>query len=269
MAIHIHRREVLNNIIRFKDSLLEMQADDKARLGKEQRTYGILLNRRTGDMRFPEKIRSLEPRFSRGLKGSPADWKETHLIVKNDSKSKVHFEVLDESDRALQPSDLERVAWEIANETLQVLNLMAEEAKATIADQLPEEVVLQDLTAIHMAVSPGKLENQAGWQGSISRIEAEKRLAKKSIGTYLLREADSVSRLTAAQLSQENRLALYPYILTVVEEEGKIGERLLFQTERGWFCYREEPNLRDSGYQYYSTLSALLFSLQSYARYPL
>lgn len=269
MAIHIHRREVLNNIIRFKDSLLDMRPGDMSRLDKEQRTYGILLNRRTGDMRFPEKIRSLESRFSGSLKGSPADWKESHLIVRKEGASELHFEVLDDQDRALQPTDLERLAWEIASETLFVLNEMAKQAHVNLSDPLPEESVLHDLTSIHLAIVPEKLEAHPGWHGSVNRIEAEKRLQGASEGTYLLRMADSISWLTADQLAQNNRLSLYPYVLTVVEPEDKISDYLLFQTERGWVCYKEEPDLRDPGYQYYSTLNALLFSLQACAQHPL
>lgn len=269
MAIHIHRREVLNNIIRFKDSLLDIRSGDMTRLSKEQRTYGILLNRRTGDMRFPEKIRSLEPRFSRSSKGSPADWKESHLIVKKDALAELHFEMLDDHDQALQPTDLERVAWEIANETLLVLNEMAKRAQIDLADPLPEESVLHDLTSIRMAIIPEKLEAHPGWHGSIDRMDAEKKLQGAIEGTYVMRMADSTTWLTADQLAQNNRLSLYPYVLTAVLPEGKISDYLLFQTERGWVCYDEEPDLRNPCYQYYSTLSALLFSLQSWAKYPL
>jgi hypothetical protein len=57
MVNEISRREVLNNLIRFKDNLLEMRGEDRQRRQGEEReegkggkrTYKVLLNRRTGD----------------------------------------------------------------------------------------------------------------------------------------------------------------------------------------------------------------------------
>ena len=79
MAVQISRREVFNNIIRFKDNLLERRQDGAAAWA-EERSYPVLLNKRTGDIRFTQKIESIEHKIPRKGKssGSPADWKEIY-----------------------------------------------------------------------------------------------------------------------------------------------------------------------------------------------
>src|SRR5580704_10637929 len=88
MNIPITRREVLNNLIRFKDNLLEMEEVSE----ESERSYAILVNRHTGDIRFTRKIETLKREFPTTPKGMErsSDWGEAHLLAKDQGES-VHF----------------------------------------------------------------------------------------------------------------------------------------------------------------------------------
>lgn len=281
MVNQISRREVLNNLIRFKDNLLEMRGEEREHRREEEeekggkkgkRTYKVLLNRRTGDMRFAQKISALEHHISRKgtRKESAEDWKEIHIIVQqNTPREAASFEVLDNSDHALNPSDIDPLAWRIASETVDVLNARAKEVKGTHGEMLPEEEVLHDLSTIHLATQKERIEDLPAWKGSLSRIEAEKKLMGKPIGTYLLREGDEITVSISFHFAEENLLSIHPYLLTAVEEEGKVADILLLETNKGWIVYHDDPNLKDPKlYHYYPTAQSLLHTL-SMARHPL
>lgn len=286
MVHEISRREVLNNLIRFKDNLLEMRGEERRHQGEEEdeeegktgkqgeRTYKVLLNRKTGDMRFAQKISALEHHISRkgSKKGETAeDWKEIHLIVHQKSpKEAAHFEVTDPQNHSLKPSDIDPLAWRIASETLNVLNEKAKEVHGKHEKMLPEEAALQDLSSIHLKAQQGRIEDLPGWKGSLSRQEAEEILIGRPVGTYLLREGDEITVSIAFHFSEENLLSIHPYILTVVETEEKIADILLLQTNKGWILYHDDPNLKDSSiYHYYPSADALVHSLKSIAAQPL
>ncbi|HSX11142.1 MAG TPA: SH2 domain-containing protein [Chlamydiales bacterium] len=266
MAQEISRREVMNNLIRFKDHLLEKR-DEEVREGS--RVYRVLLNCRTGDLRFTQKISALERHIARkGMKReAPEDWKEIQIIVQQKT---AHFEMRDASNRSLKPTEIEPLAWKIASETLDVLNNLAETVKGTHVGLLPEEAALLDLSSIHLATPRERIEDLSGWQGSISRMDAEQRLVGKPVGTYLLREGDEITVSISFHFAEENRLSIHPYLLTVVEQEGKIVDILLLQTSRGWTLYHDDPNLKDPVlYQYHASPQALLHTLHQVARQPL
>ncbi len=273
----------MNNLIRFKDNLLEMRGEDRQRDQDEEekeegkkgeRVYKVLLNRKTGDMRFAQKISALEHHISRkgSKKGEAAeDWKEIHLIVhQKNPKEIAHFEVKDPQNHSLKPSDIDPLAWRIASETLTILNEKAKEVHGTHEKMLPEEAVLQDLSSIHLKTQQGRIEDLLGWKGSIGRKDAEHFLTGKPPGTYLLREGDEITVSFSFHFSQENILSIHPYILTVVENEEKIADILLLQTNKGWILYHDDPNLKDSAiYHYYPSAEAILHSLRSVASQPL
>ena len=268
MVIEITRREVLNNLIRFKDNLLEMHAKEKAEVKKGGRVYKVLLNRRTGDMRFAQKISSLEQHFPRKAKGSPEDWKEIHILVQQKSdRDPVHFEVVDAYDKELSQVDMEPLAWRIARETLDVLNIKGKEVRAVPLEMLPEEAALLDLSSIHLSTQQGRIDDLPGWKGPISRLQAESRLRGKSLGSYLLRDGDPVTRSTAVQLSLSNRQSIRAYALTMVEREKKISEYLLLHTDKGWMVYNDEPRLLS--YRFYHSPQELLQALNAIARHPI
>src|SRR3990167_5020582 len=174
MGLEITRREVLNNLIRFKDNLLEMRSDKKLRHDEGDRVYKVLMNRKTGDMRFAQKIQSLEPHLPRNSaqKSELAEWKEVRIIVGR--KEGVHFDVVDAENHVLKPSDLDPLAWRIAKETMDVLNQKGKEVSGRDTSILPEEVVLHDLSSIHLSVQAEQLEDLPGWVGHVGRVEAER-----------------------------------------------------------------------------------------------
>src|SRR5690606_32136211 len=127
-----------------------------------------------------------------GCKIYAEDWKEVHLTVIQEKGREVYFEVLDARDSQLDPKDLDPLAWRVTQEMVQVLNLKGKEVQ-TLDDKLPEEAILQDLSLIHLTIPKKQIEEFLGWMGTISRKEAEEFLKEKPVGTYLLREGDSVT----------------------------------------------------------------------------
>src|SRR5690606_17136074 len=102
-----------------------------------------------------------------------------------------------------------------------------------------------------------------------SRKEAEEFLKEKPVGTYLLREGDSVTQSMVKCLSETNHMSIRPLILTTVEKEEKISDLLLLQTELGWTLYLDDPLLKSPLYHYHFSLQDLLDSLKEIACYPL
>lgn len=268
----ISRREVLNNLIRFKDNLLEMRGEEEKRhkerdQGDEQkkkgeRTYKVLINRRTGDMRFAQRISNIEHHISRTGKSKvlTEDWKEARLIVHTEDR--IHFEMKD-------LSDLEPLSQRIANETVEILNQKADELKSIPREMLEEEAVLQDLSTIHLGSPEDQIQNLPGWMGSVGRLDAEKMLMNKPVGTYLLREGDEITISSAFHFEEQIHLNIHPYLLTVVESEKKIADIILFQTAKGWTFYHDDPNLKDPIYHYFHSPKALIASIGQIAQRPL
>jgi hypothetical protein len=274
MDYRITRREVLHNLIRFKDNLLELRATEGNELKKgNERHYKALLNRKTGDIRFTKKISAIEHHISRSgpKKESVEDWSEILILVHQKSPfDAAQFEFVDSRRKPLKPSELESLAWRIASETLEVLNQKGESVKGKQGDLLPEEAVLKDLSQIHLSPHTEGIEDLPGWMGSMSRMDAEKTLEKKVIGTYLLRQGDEITVSIAFHFSKENLLSIRPYLLTVVEAGDKISDILLLETAKGWTLYQDDPNFKDEQlYHFHPSAKALLQALHSIARFPL
>lgn len=271
MEHKISRREVFNNLIRFKDKLADLKEHGRSLKSKgNQRSYAVLLNRHTGDMRFQQKITTLEQRIVEGKlkKESPLEWKKMQIVV-TDWKGKVHFILCDAEQKPLHNSDFSSLALKIATETMELLNHKAVSHEFKEKTMLAEEEVLQDLSMIHLASPTERIEEYPGWIGNITRIDAEKYLKKKARGTYLLREGDQIAVATAFHLAEENVLTVHPFIITFKEEENKITEHLIFQTNRGWTLYKDDPNLKDPHYHYFVSLQGLLNFLKNEIQFPL
>ncbi|MBS0626420.1 MAG: hypothetical protein JSS32_10250 [Verrucomicrobia bacterium] len=270
MALEITRPEVLNNLIRFKDNLLEKREGSGSFHSERTKTrvYPVLLNRRTGDMRFAEKITNLESRISAHgkKKGAAEDWKEIRITVEEES-NRIRFEATDAEGRPIHPKDLEALSWQIASETIEILNLMGKEVPQTLGSYFPEEYILRDLSKIHLASDQGRIEDLPGWNGHISRIEAEKKLSESPVGTYVLREGDELTMSITFHLEEENHIPLHTYILTVVEKEEKISDYLILHTNKGWTLYHDEPDLQQ--YQFHSTAHSLMGAMRHTAKTPL
>lgn len=268
MSYEVSRREVLNNLTRFKSILSELY-EGKGPMGAEERRYKALLNVKTGDIRFAQKISALEPHINPKIakKEAVEDWKEIYLIVReNDGKP---FEIRDRKNRFLKPSDMESLAWKVASETLEILNLKGKEVKARANWILFEEAVLQDLSNIQITPQRDRIEELPGWMGSLDRIDAEKILTRKPVGTYLLREGDELTMASTFHFAEENLISVHPYLLTVVEEEEKIADILFLQTNKGWVIYHDDPDLKDPSYEYFHSAQPLIESLKGKAVRPL
>ena len=103
----------------------------------------------------------------------------------------------------------------------------------------------------------------------LSRIEAERCLAKQPVGTFILREGDELNQRITAALARGNHEVLQSCILTVVEPDQKISERFVVHTPKGWTIYQDNPDLHDGQYHFYRTMNELLRSIESVAKRPL
>ncbi len=267
MAVQISRREVLNNIIRFKDNLLERKPEDRE---KEKRSYPVLLNRKTGDIRFAQKIESIEHHFPRKgqNKGNAADWKEIQIDV-SVKKGEVHFDLRDQAHHPIKPEGLEPIAFLVINETLEALNQIAHQHRSFRSEGLPEEQILKDLSDIHLSPSQTRIDDFPGWLGSVTRIDAEKMLQKRPHGTYLLRHVEELGRAMIFHLAEENRMVVKGYLCTIIEGKEKISDLLFIQIDRGWTIYQDDPNLSAHHYLYYPSLQTLLDEIRHRAKSPL
>lgn len=113
------------------------------------------------------------------------------------------------------------------------------------------------------------IEQFPGWAGEVSHAEAESLLIGKREGTYILRHGDFITHILEDNLSDENEKDMHCFILTVVEQNQKIEDILLIQSEDVWLLYHDDPDLIHDPYPSFSTLQELLDSLQTKAKYPL
>jgi hypothetical protein len=175
----------------------------------------------------------------------------------------------DPEGEAISPQTLDQIAWKIASETLNVLNIKGREVKIGRGDLLPEEMALQDLSSIHISSQIENIEDFPGWAGSLDRLDAERRLMSRPIGTYMLRHGDELTLSMTFHFSEENHISVRPYLLTVIEREKKISDILILETEKGWILYEDDPDLKDPFYHYHESLRALFKELVDRAKYPL
>lgn len=259
MDIRISRKEVLNNLIRFKQ-VIEQKQESKKR-GK----YHAMLNCRTGDLQFAEKISNLSHRLKPKKEGT-SEWKKIHIDVEPRSFDHIQFQAFDDANIPLTPTGLDPLAWKIIHETIQTLNRLADYYTVQLNEK-PESEVLKDLSEIHMTPSAISIEDIPGWVGSIDRYKAEKLLRSKSEGTYLLRNDVDFTNIAFQQLEETNHMWVNVYICTVKEPQDKIADILILQCGKGWTIYEDNPNL--TGNIYYPSLEKLLESLKFRVKRPI
>ena len=160
---------------------------------------------------------------------------------------------------------LDPLAVRILFETLDVLNKLVLLYHAD-SEVLPEAEALRHLRDIHIGPVQESIENVPGWSGRLSRIEAEKDLDGRPVGTYLIRKGDRLDESVAHAIAETNKMPVHVFVLTFIEKERKISDRLLIQTDMGWTICRDETNL--SLYQYHPTLYMLLESMSDQIKTP-
>lgn len=266
MVIEIHHKNVLNNLIRFKETL-ESRSDITVKKQRDkERVYLILLNLETGDIRFAQKISELESQFPR----TPVEgefykhWKQVRLIVQEHGGA-AHFNVCDVNEKPIGPSDVEQpIAWEIVSETMGVLNSIAKVTQLASGVLLPENVILSNANLSNIQISPSndKIEELKEWRGDLDRLTAEQLLFHQPIGAYVLRELDPVIESTMKDLKSNNRISfLKACLLTIVKKDRKISDILLIRTKKGWIEYQGDVDLDSPVYTYHLLIQSLLHEI--------
>lgn len=252
-------RTVFTNLSRFKESLSKIPPGASS---LAQREYKVLLDCKSGEMRFPKEIRDLQFSISSKSRISTQDWKDVRLIVVNENGN-ARFEIRDAQNHLLDSPDVKGVA----KRTLEVLNGEAQKIRGVVSKLLPEQVALQNLTSIQVQTRRHEIESLPEWAGAMTFEEAEKKLENAPIGTYLIRWGDDVA-LMIDRMKMEYRCDIQPYSLTFAAEEKKISEILILQLPWGWIKYQDEPDLRSSLYTVYTSAQELLKSLNTMAWIP-
>ena len=261
------RKQVIDNLRLLRDNLFDLREGKRSDRGTLQgRTYRVMMNKKTGGFRFPESINTLGSMISRpgNPKSSPSDWKEIQIKVKDETVG-IHFEIADNRGAPIELNDLEPLARTIAKETLNLLNQKGKQVPHITGKMLPEEYALRDL-------STSGIEQLEGWHGAATRINAELLLSKWPVGTYLLREPERVTLWSSSLLEKENHVRLHTYILTVVEDQKKISDYQIIETDKGWTFYRDNPDIGDEKntiYVFHPTVQSLLESFKDVAKTPL
>lgn len=256
----IIRREVLNNLIQFKNNLEIGGGSFSKQRNQEKRIYLTLINVATGDLRFAQNISTLDSQFPRTpVEGTSYDhWKQVRLIVQ-DKNGRVSFQVCDINEQPLNPSELKTpIAREVLAETMDFLNTAAKVRRVAVGEGLlPEQFILFD---IQERASQGDLKNLEQWVGKLNRIEAEEQLSGQKIGAYLIRELDDFSLFAFKDIQKSNQgfSVMEAYVLTRVEREEKISDILLIKTDRGWTFFQDNIDLSSPIYRYYPSIQTLL-----------
>jgi len=244
MADFISRREVFNNLMRFKHSLGGHISGDIH--GK--RSYKALFNRQTGDIQFPE---------AQAPSSAMGEWDLIEFEVNPERLGTNFFEAKDKDHHPLNSGNMAPVAWRIMIETIQALNEITAHSPSK---NLPEKAVVEGLSKLKIP-SFRAIEMQPGWVGQVDRFQAEKDLSSKPIGTYLLRNGDEVTEEIAKRLMESNKMGVEVFVCTLVEPEDKISDILILLTDKGWTFYHDNPDLFDSEYKYQSEPEKLLKQL--------
>lgn len=240
---------VWENLFRLRDRVLSSVLPASSREG----LYSALLHIETGEVRFPRNLEILAQDFPKFSRENVALWEEVVFRVHVSEEGTIlHIEKVGES------LPISSVAKEVILDMMQMVNA----AGRGVVDP---SVLFQRL--LREKKEGDSLERHPSWQGNIDRIEMEKRLQGRTIGTFAVRQAEEIDRLIALALGQANGERVEVYVLAIVEPSHKVIERLLLRTKKGWILYADEPNL--SLYRWASSFSEIVQGLPRLLHFPL
>ena len=255
MTNPISKQALLGNIYRFRSYIEDGHPPD--RLDGPFQIYRGLFNPQTGELKFAQKISSIEPRFkSFGSKGEVGDWEPVEIGVIRREDGRFEFDL----------KNLSAKTADVANRALEDTLL----ALGQIAIGSKDGKIRFDLSKLQLGLKETAFGHLPGWKGALDRIEAESRLQEASVGSYVLREAGDDTALMIEELGKSNHMRVRGLICTVVEEEDKISDLLFIQTDFGWTIMQDSQDLSDRNiYLYQKSLEELIKSLSSRLLYPI
>ena len=223
--------------------------------------FNAFINRKTGELLFEEEVHPGE-----GLNSNK--WKPLCLNFRPPSAEGVNagFEILEEqSNKTLfECVDLTPLARHILAQMIAALNTLVYE---TPNPDNVKEVLKEIIQAQLEAPNPKSLEKDIvhnAWH-PVDRLEAERLLEHRAVGTYLFRKDEYVTILEE-QLSSRWRVPVKCLTLTVLEPHDKVTDLTLVGKEGSWYIYDNDPSLEDTAF---SDISALMQSIRDRLTEPL
>ncbi len=260
MALRVHSHQVLNNLIDFKHKVLRKeQRIEEGSYEEETRIYPALIHSKTGDIRFikqREKIQDVAFDIKEEEGWDIGDWRQIHVIVHNPDKGNKAFEILDQVNEKFDEGELEKIARRIMQETLEVLN---KKAISYPGEGRVEDYVLNDVSEFELAASSEEFLKSPAFKGAITREQAEGLLTSKEVGTYLIRDLDTVAESTKCCFVKENGVNSEGFILTVKTDDDQYAEYFLLKNEK-WMVYNDNPDYQKQTSQF-ASFEHLLFSI--------
>ena len=251
MKLLIESAVVYKNIKLFKQIVQKHLHDQRFH-------FNAYVNRKTGEILFEEEVQNIDKLHLKQYKS----------LCLNLSQEASHpgFEILEEksNESLFDCKDLTPLARHILAEMISALNRIVFESPHP---ENSEEVLKEVSQAELEAPMPKHLEKDIvheAWHEA-SRIEAEKLLEHKAIGTYFFRK-DEYAALLEEQLSSRWREPIKCLTLTYLEPHDKVRDLTLVGKEGHWYLYDDDPTLEDTAY---SDIPTLLKRLRSDLSEPL
>ena len=211
---------------------LNRLCDYMNRVQLNETKVSILIDCLTGEIYIPQSINELDPKLW-GRKNKCAEvsdeCRHAELEIRKSERG-ICFHL---SIKALHLADGVDL---VIQETLDILNQAGKEALTG------PEALRHCIRSIQMEL-PFEVTAHPGWWGAISRIEAERLLLRQETGTYLLREGEEETRRLEWTVQKKHLFPIRCYVMTMIEEGGKISDQVLIQSPQGWMLYQDDLDL--------------------------
>ena len=210
-----------------------------------QKKISVLIDCLTGDIYIPQSINELESRIHGTKKERDTaigECRHAQLEIQSAS-GKICFEL------STKELPLEDRAALVVKETLTILNQVGERSHTAM------ETLRHCMRDIKLEL-PLEITTHSGWWGALNRSEAEKLLMKEDAGTFLLREGDEETKRLEWTLQKKNRFPVRCYVLTVVEDQRKIADKVLVQRASGWAFYNDNLSLSNCTFKDLNSVTA-------------